>query len=93
MTDLGDGWFWKWNGPDVFTLVNGEHRYTFDAPMTGRKLWWTEHTVYLSDIRDRWDPPRDRDKLTQADKRILAAKARLITGGLFRKLKCLGEPT
>lgn len=34
-----------------------------------------------------------RSWLTQADKRTLADKARLVTGGLFRKLKCLGEAT
>ena len=81
----------KWNGPDIFTLIRGDHEYSLDAPMTGRRLWKTVHTVRLYEMTDHWDRPHERERLTQADKRLIADKARQVRGGWFRDLVFVGE--
>jgi hypothetical protein len=91
MNDLGDGWFVRWNGPDVFTLIRGDHEFSFDAVMTGRRLWKTVHTVRLYEMSDHWDPPHERERLTHAEKNLLVDRARRVRGGWFCELAFVGE--
>jgi len=86
MRDLGDGWRAEWYGPEVITLIRGDHRVSFDVVYTGRHLWRSLHTIYVFDSTCHWDPPHEKERLCYEDAEALIQKLRRLNGGWLRRL-------
>ena len=85
MRDLGDGWSIEWCGPEVFSLFHCGMSHGFDV-RAGTGETDGAAVVFVTDIRGNWDPPHEKEQISDKERaEMIAALRRINRGGVLRR--------